>query len=308
VLYRLPTGRCHRSARESARRGTMTLMEFRISEEPIDRLDQHAKVPIAVRVERMLSVSVPASGLGGIRLSEAAVQAPWVKNYDAINGEGPTTWSKRFDTSNWGLIAAHEGPQRIGGAVIALNTGGVHMLEGRSDTAVLWDLRVRPEHRSAGIGSALFRPVETWCGQRACVLLKVVLRTSTSPLVGSRRARVAPSAASTPGPITSYRTRPSSCGSGSCRSVFRFLTGSRTSTALPDRPSSPSVGHGTGDSRWALSAATPCQRRNAERNAGKEHVERVLGAHPSAQSVASQARHRPGPCPILLGAFGRPRD
>ncbi len=121
-------------------------MELRISEEPIDRLDEHATISIAFRVERILSVSALASGLGGIRLSEATVEGPWLKDYDAIKGEGPTRWPQRFDTSNWGLIAAHDGPKRAGGAVIAFNTAGVDMLEGRADTAVLWDLRVSPQY------------------------------------------------------------------------------------------------------------------------------------------------------------------
>lgn len=148
-------------------------VELRITEEPIERLGDHARISIAFVVERILAVSVGNSGLSGIALSEAVVQTPWVKDYDAVKGEGPTRWPKRFDTSNWGLIAAHIGDERVGGAVIAFNTAGVHMLEGRPDMAVLWDLRVRPEQRSAGIGSALFGAVEAWSRQRACRLLKV---------------------------------------------------------------------------------------------------------------------------------------
>ena len=51
-------------------------MELRISEEPIDWLDEHATISIAFKVERIRSVSAPASGLGGIRLSEATVERP----------------------------------------------------------------------------------------------------------------------------------------------------------------------------------------------------------------------------------------
>ena len=156
-------------------------VELRISEEPIDRLDKHATISIAFQVERILSVSAPASGLGGIRLSEATVERPWLKDYDALKGEGPTRWPRRFDTSNWGLIAAHDGPKRVGGAVIAFSTTGVDMLEGRADTAVLWDLRVSPEHRSSGIGSALFRAVETWSSRRACRILKVETQNVNLP-------------------------------------------------------------------------------------------------------------------------------
>jgi GNAT superfamily N-acetyltransferase len=151
----------------------MVVVKVRIEEELIDRLDEHAKVPIAFRVERILAVSAPNSGLGGIVLSERPVERPWVKDYDAIKGEGPTRWPKRFDTSNWGLIAGHDADHRVGGAVIAFNTAGVNMLEGRPDTAVLWDLRVRPERRGSGVGSALFRAVEAWSLQRSRRTLKV---------------------------------------------------------------------------------------------------------------------------------------
>jgi GNAT superfamily N-acetyltransferase len=157
----------------------MIFVELRISEEPVDHLDEHAKIPIAFKVERILSVSALASGLAGIRLSETAVEKAWVKDYEAIKGEGPTGWPKRFDTSNWGLIAAHDGRKRVGGAVIAYNTAGVHMLEGRPDTAILWDLRVRPEYRSSGIG--IFRAVEHWSSHRACLLLKIETQNINLP-------------------------------------------------------------------------------------------------------------------------------
>lgn len=151
----------------------MLPVELRVTEEPISRLDDHARIPIAFRVERILAVSITGSGLGGIRLEEQAVETPWGKDYDAEKDGGPTRWPKRFDTSNWGLIAARAGAQRVGGAVIACDTPGVQMLEGRSDTAVLWDLRVLPEVRSVGIGRALFGAVEAWCAERACRVLKV---------------------------------------------------------------------------------------------------------------------------------------
>jgi|ERR1700728_1837626 hypothetical protein len=110
-------------------------MGFRIEEEPIDHLDEHATITIAFTVERILEVSLPDGGLGGIRLTEVAVDSPWIKDYDTIKGEGPTRWLRRFDTSNWGLLSAHDASGRIGGAVIAFNTAGVHMLEGRPDIA-----------------------------------------------------------------------------------------------------------------------------------------------------------------------------
>ncbi|MBO0886525.1 MAG: GNAT family N-acetyltransferase [Acidimicrobiales bacterium] len=156
-------------------------MELRIQEDSLDRLDEHARIPIAFMVQRILAVSTPDSGLGGVVLTEAAVETPWVKDYDAIKGEGPTRWPKRFDTSSWGLIAAHEGVDRVGGAVIAFDSPEVHMLGGRSDTAALWDLRVRPDARRSGIGSALFLAVESWCRQRGCHILTVETQNINLP-------------------------------------------------------------------------------------------------------------------------------
>src|SRR5947209_11796752 len=156
-----------------ARSGQESRVQLRIVEEPIERLDEHARISIAFTVQRMLQVSTPGSGLGGIQLIEVDVEAPWVKDYDAIKGEGPTRWLKRFDTSQWGLLAAYDADQRIGGAVIALNTPGLVLLDGRPDVAAIWDIRVRPDVRSMGVGSALFRATTLWCKQRGCGTLEV---------------------------------------------------------------------------------------------------------------------------------------
>ncbi len=156
-------------------------VDLHIEEEPIERLGEHAQISIAFVVERILVVSTPESGLGGIRLTEATVDKPWVKDYDAIKGEGPTRWAKRFDVSNWGLIAAYEADRRIGGAVIAFNTAEIQLVEGRRDTAVLWDLRVQPDRRSAGVGSALFRAAETWSKRRGCRALEVETQNVNVP-------------------------------------------------------------------------------------------------------------------------------
>src|SRR5215211_4443708 len=83
-------------------------------------------------------------GLGGFTLSERHLSAPYLKDYDAIEGEGPTRWTQRFDLSRWAVILAQVEDSPVGGAVIAFDTPGVRMLEGRRDLAVLWDLRVWP--------------------------------------------------------------------------------------------------------------------------------------------------------------------
>ena len=149
--------------------------------EPISQLDLHADIPIAYLVERVLDLELVDGGLGGIRLSEVPVEEPWTKDYDAIKGEGPTRWRRRFDVTNWGLIAAHEGERRVGGAVVAFNTAGVNVLEGRSDLAVLWDIRIRPEARSAGIGTNLFHAAMEWARDRGCRTMKVETQNINVP-------------------------------------------------------------------------------------------------------------------------------
>jgi hypothetical protein len=94
----------------------------------------------------------------GFPLAERAVDRPWVKDYDAVRGEDPTRWATRFDLTNWGLIAAHDGGRRVGGAVIACNTAGAHTLEGGSDLAVPWDIRVPPNAVPWGSGRCCFTP------------------------------------------------------------------------------------------------------------------------------------------------------
>ena len=157
------------------------MANLRIEEEPVARLDEHARIPIAFMVDRILAVSTPLDGLGGIQFTDAAIPTPWVKDYDTVEGEGPARWLQQFDTSHWGLLAAYDKATRIGGSVIAFDTADVHMLEGRRDLAVLWDIRVRPDARWSGVGSALFRATEAWCRARGCRALKVETQNINIP-------------------------------------------------------------------------------------------------------------------------------
>ncbi len=148
--------------------------QIAVEQESIDLLARHGQISIAFEVDRVLAAS-PAggSGLAGIALSEVAVESPWRKDYDAVEGNGPAAWPVRFDVSRWGLLGAYEDHARVGGAVIAYATPGVDMLAGRDDLAVLWDLRVAPQARGRGVGSALFRGVEEWARGRGCRELKI---------------------------------------------------------------------------------------------------------------------------------------
>lgn len=152
-----------------------------IIEESITAAAELARVPIAFNVESVFDVSPLDGGLGGLTLSERRVETPYVKDYDTMEGEHPTQWASRFDVTNWGLIGARSDGARVGGAVIAFNTAGINMLEGRRDLAVLWDIRVAPEVRARGVGSALFQAAEAWAAARGCRQLKIETQNINVP-------------------------------------------------------------------------------------------------------------------------------
>jgi GNAT superfamily N-acetyltransferase len=142
-------------------------MKIEVTEEPIT-LEEYATIPIKFEVTKVFDVTDRNNSPGEFVLTERNLDVPYVKDYDAIDGEHPTEWPARFDISNWGILAARTEGRRVGGAVVAFNTPGLDMLEGREDLAVLWDIRVLPEARGQGIGSALFRAAKLWSIERGC--------------------------------------------------------------------------------------------------------------------------------------------
>jgi GNAT superfamily N-acetyltransferase len=126
-------------------------MPIEITEESSETLAEYATVPIAFEVRRALDAE----------LTERDVDVPYVKDYDAISGEGPSSWAQRFDLSRWGFFAARIDGRRVGGAAVFE----------RDCEAVLWDIRVAPDVRGQGVGRALFRAAETWAAARHCTRL-----------------------------------------------------------------------------------------------------------------------------------------
>jgi len=137
-----------------------------------DRLADYASVPIAFEVRAVFAVEDEAGGRAGYSLSERAVQ-PYQKDYDALPDCGPLQWPDRFGISTWGIFVARAGDQIVGGAAVAWDSPDIHMLEGRRDLAVLWDLRVRSQYQRQGIGTALFNHAADWAKSRGCALLKI---------------------------------------------------------------------------------------------------------------------------------------
>ncbi len=156
-------------------------MDIEIKEVGIELLGMYAEIPIRYKVESVLDVQLIRNGLGGMRLQEQKVSPSYVKDYDADHEEGPTRWPKRFDTSNWVILLASSEDRYLGGAVVAYDTPGVHMFDGRDDLAVLWDIRVHPHFRRCGIGTKLFNYAVERSRKRKCRQFKVETQNVNVP-------------------------------------------------------------------------------------------------------------------------------
>ena len=148
-------------------------MTIVLTEEPMTALGEYARVPIKFTVDRVMDVTSDNDGGRSFAMSERRLQVPYEKDYDAIAGEGPLEWGRRFDLSNWALSTARVRNVIVGGAAVAFDTPGLKMLDGRRELAVLWDIRVGPDARHQGVGSALFQMVEDWARQRGCRQLRI---------------------------------------------------------------------------------------------------------------------------------------
>jgi GNAT superfamily N-acetyltransferase len=156
-------------------------MQLEIGEHDAGILKVYREIPTAFEVKTVLKVRAIDGGLGGLAMEEHPLDKPYIKDYDANAPDGPETWSKSFDLSKWGFILASAGNFPVGGAVVAFDTPGLHMLEGRKDLAVLWDIRVRPEWRRRGIGKAVFQRAADWARARNCTQLKIETQNVNVP-------------------------------------------------------------------------------------------------------------------------------
>ena len=147
-------------------------MTFEVTQEPMTVVPEYARVPIVFTVDRVLDVTDRGDRPGGFALSERRLEVPYEKDYDAIPGEGPLQWARRFDLSKWAFFTARSAARIVGGATVAFDTPGLTMLEGRQ-LAVLWDIRVSPETRRQRVGAGLFARVEAFAQLHGCRQLTI---------------------------------------------------------------------------------------------------------------------------------------
>lgn len=138
-----------------------------LREESASDLDAYARIPSVFTAQTIFAVQPTVTGWA---LQEQAV-TPFTKDYDAL--EDPRHWPRDFDTRSWRVLAGFVGGLRVGGAIVAVATPGVDMLEGRTDLAVLWDLRVDAGYRRQAVATALVGAALAWARRAGCSELKV---------------------------------------------------------------------------------------------------------------------------------------
>ena len=143
-----------------------------------DALTRYSEVPISFLVESVFRLEARDGGVGGIELHEEKIDRPYVKDYDAVKGEGPTRWLKRFDMSNWGIFMAFEDERHIGGAIVA---PGAYVGDLDARFAQLFDIRLLPEVRRRGIGTILLKKAADWTKQQGCQYLKIETQNTNVP-------------------------------------------------------------------------------------------------------------------------------
>lgn len=148
-------------------------MTIEIVEASPAALPEYARVPIAFTVDRLLDVATLGGTPERFGVSERRLDIPYEKNYDSLAGEGPLHWPLRFDLTNWTFFTARLASRIVGGAAVVFDTPQLTMREGRRDIAVLWDIRVSPDVRGQGVGSALFEKAEAWARSRGCRQLEI---------------------------------------------------------------------------------------------------------------------------------------
>lgn len=149
-------------------------MNVEVVSESTAHLAEYSSIPIGFTASAYLDDSAIDAALGGAAFSATPLAVPLWKDYDADPGARPTDWPTRFDVASWRIFAAFIDGRRVGGAALVPNhSGDADLLDGRSDVALLWDLRVAPDVRRCGIGAALLARLADAAAQAGATELRV---------------------------------------------------------------------------------------------------------------------------------------
>lgn len=154
-------------------------MSFQIENITAQDTARYAAVPMRFEVRSVLHVEPIKEGLGGLALREEKLEQIYVKDYDADIGNAPMLWAGQFDLDYWGIFLGVKDGVPIAGMAIACRTE--NLCDGRDDLAVLWDLRVHPDHKQSGVGSQIFQHGVTWARAQGCKQFKIETQNINVP-------------------------------------------------------------------------------------------------------------------------------
>ncbi len=124
----------------------------------------YGSIPTRYEVTSRLRIDAINGGLGGFHIQEEPVVPAYVRDYDDTGDETPMTWAQEFDISPWSIFLAEADGRAVGGATVAVGKDAplpMDFCQG-DDLAVLSDIRVHPDARKQGVGTALFRHAADW--------------------------------------------------------------------------------------------------------------------------------------------------
>src|SRR3954470_11767018 len=151
----------------------MTVVEIAIAVRGAEALDVYASIAIAYAFTEVLDPEIPLTPGSLLPFGSRTLNEPRTKDYDREPGNHPLDWPERFDLRDWAFLTATTGDHLVGGAVVVAGGPDIDMLEGRDDLALLWDIRVLPEARGKGVGTALLASGAAWARGRGARQLKV---------------------------------------------------------------------------------------------------------------------------------------
>ena len=133
---------------------------------------RYAEIDPSYEVASVLKVVPRDRGLGGFEFVEEEVAPPYSKGADSPE-DSPASWPPPQEPGRFAAFLAMDGDLLIGGAAVVVNPTGAFLFERREALAGLWDIRVRPTHRRAGVGSQLVLHAADWAKSAGCTQLRV---------------------------------------------------------------------------------------------------------------------------------------
>jgi len=121
--------------------------------QPESDLEAYSQIPIAYQIDSRVDLQAL---IKENKIVEIPTTPRW-KDYDLSPQDHPTALAPKL--AKGAIFAAFEGDQRLGGAIVAREVPGYRE---PADTAILLDIRVRPDARGKGIGQALFQAALAW--------------------------------------------------------------------------------------------------------------------------------------------------